>query len=143
MRTGEFTDLPFARLLLSHKALEEWCKVLCALLGVALLAVAVVDVGDAKTSLVTLGPLEVVKEGPGEVATDIDTIKGGSRSHGLDIVVVVLETEVVLEDLLHGHVVLSLDAGTTLGDINLGVVVTLAQPDKQVTETGGTRPEPG
>lgn len=113
------------------------------LLGVSLLAVLVVDVADAETGLVTLSPLKVVHERPGKVPADVDAIKSRGGGHGLDVVVVVAVAHLVLEDLLEGQVVLVLDAGAALGDVDLGVAVALAQPDEQVAEARGAGAQPG
>ncbi|KAI9166743.1 Solute carrier RCH1 [Paramyrothecium foliicola] len=113
-----------------------------ALLGVALLAVLVVDEGDTKASLVALSPLKVIQERPGKVATNVDAVKGGSGGHGMDVVVVVLGTEVVLKNLLARHVVLLQDTGTVFGDVDLGVVVALAEPHEQVAEARRARAQP-
>lgn len=47
--------------LLSDEALKQRCQMLGALLGVTLLIVLIVDIGDAESSLVSLGPLKVVQ----------------------------------------------------------------------------------
>lgn len=128
---------------LLDETVKEGLKALGALLGISLLVVLIVDKGDAETSLVALGPLEVVHEGPRHVALDVDTVLLVGIGHGLDVAVEVFDTEVVLEDLLEGHVILALEGGTVLCDVDGRVAVALREPDKEVVEAlgVGTQPE--
>lgn len=130
-------------LLLLHKAVEQGLDALGALLGVALLVVIVVDVCDTEAGDVALGPLKVVEERPGHVALDLAAILGDGGSQSLDVTVEVLGTQGVVEDLLNSLVRLGLDGGTVLGDVDLGVVVALGQPDNEVLEALGVGAQPG
>lgn len=85
--------------------------------------------------LITLGPLKIVHQRPASVSTDIDAILADGLGHCVDVVIKVLHAEVVLKNLLEGHVVLALERRTVLGDVDLGVAVALAEPVQEVTET--------
>ncbi|KAI6772325.1 hypothetical protein HG530_003283 [Fusarium avenaceum] len=116
---------------------------LSTLLGVSLLVVLVVNECNTESSLVALGPLEVVQKRPSKVTVDIHAVECGGIGHGSHIVVVVLGTEIILQNLLTWHIVLALDTGTILGNVQSGVTIALGNPDKQITEAWGTWPQPG
>src|SRR6478752_171373 len=103
---------------------------LSALLGVTLLVILVVDISYAESSFVTLSPLKVVQQRPGKVAMNVHTIESRSIGHGSHVIVIVLDAEVILQDLLSWHVILTLDAGAVLGNIDSGEAITLGNPDK-------------
>ena len=115
---------------------------LSTLLGVALLAVLIIDVADAEAGAVSLRPLKVVHEGPRKVRADVDTVKSRGGGHGLDVVVVVVVAKVILQEFLERQIVLSLDARAALSDVDLWIVVALAEPDQEIAEAGGAWAQP-
>ena len=125
----------------------------------------VVDVGDTETGGVTLGPLEVVQEGPAQVSLDDDSVLVDGEKHGVEVVLEVLDAEVVVDGLFDGEVLLALDGAAVLGDVNgccgdlglgfirsgkircsykkiLTVTVTLVDPVQQLPETPCAGPQP-
>lgn len=128
--------------LLPLQTLKQRRQMLRTLLGISLLLIHVIHVAHTKPRLISIRPLKVVHQRPGKVTPDIHAIQRRRLRHGLDVAVVVLHSEVVLEELLERHVVLVLDAGAVLGDVHLGVVVALAEPDEEVAEAQGAGAEP-
>lgn len=135
--------LSIGLLVLLDQALKQRSERLGTLLGIPRLSVLVIDKGDAETGLVTLSPLKVVEKRPGKVAVNINAIECGGISHGSDIIIVVLQAEVILKDLLLGHIILTLDASAVLSHVHLRETIAAGQPDEKVAEARGTGSQPG
>lgn len=128
------------------------------------MVVCVVDEGDAKSGLVAFGPFKVAARGrrsvsqlvryvstkenllhqaPRHVSADIHTVQRVSVRHGSDIVAEILHAELVIQDLVHGQVILALETGAILGNVDLGLVVAVAEPFQQLPEPNGVGSQPG
>lgn len=117
-------------------------KLAGALLGGPLLAVFIVDEGDAETGFITLGPLEVVHEGPSHIALDVTSVLSDGLSQGVDVATEVVDAELVVEDLFERQIVLALNARPVLRHVYGRISVPLTQPVDQVAEALWVRPQP-
>lgn len=153
---------PFRSVLcLLNVLVEDIANGLGALLWVSLLATFIVDIRRTKSSDIPLSPFEVAKEAamlasstriltgidllhqtPGHVSPDVHVVVGVCIGHRTDIVPEIFRTELVVEQLLKRHVVLTLDAGSALGHVDLGASVPVAQPLEQLPESKRVRAQP-
>lgn len=168
LRVTDFTvgTLMSASDLLLHQGVEDGPNGLGTLLWVSLL-VRVIHISDAKTGLVALRPLKVavvevlvsalseqligvqvnchgicnnlLHKAPSQVPTDVDVIKGTSFCHRVDVSSKVLHPEVVLEDLVPGHVILALERSAVLGHVDGRPSVAVRDPLHQLPEARGVR----
>lgn len=126
-------------LLFGNQLIKQRLQALCALLGEPLLPILIINIRHSKSRHVAIRPLKVVHQRPGEIALDVYTVQRHGCNHGSDVVVVILDSEFVLQNLLLGQVVFSLDTGAVLRHVNPRVVVSLADPDEEIAEASWAR----
>jgi len=108
----------------------------------SLLVVFVVNVDHSEPAAVPIRPLEVVHDGPSEVAPHIHPIFLNGQLHVLDVVPVELQPELVLQGILQFHLVLSWDTDPILEDVDWLVVIPLVDPVEQVPQACGIHVQP-
>ena len=122
---------------------------LSTLLGYPLLIILIINISHTEPRLIALGPLKItiqiistvpttqirqndsLQQAPPHISADVHPVERIRIGHSINIIAEILRAELIIEQLIKWEIVLPLQAGSVLSDVDLWTTVAVTQPLQQ------------